>query len=599
MIDQEGGCQHTMTGNTVLPMTLMFLGNRDDFHITIKAPFLKYIPMDERLGINEEKPGIYKIHVQEEETLQQVLVDVQNEIRDKMNQLNKEEPESEVFLHLEPTDEIIIEMPLNFRPLILTDVPGTSEGGPMGQWMRDAAAYQKSKAHLELHVVDAGSSGVEMYIKKTEETTEEAQVSNEQGQKLLLLVNKVKGDEHIEEIKKKFRNSEKDQKNVMYTNGMNLLAHQLLQTEKELSAPLSKSEIENEGSAEKQKLLYQAAVGDFQNHKDFVRMWDRNRNFLQEDIEKKCSACDNFALLSFLETAASQHWAKCSERLLQEAAMHYDEMAATYSMRLNVLKGKFDKQIEELKEFERLDDQKRMEHLKETQKYKEMKKQLEDGIKILQNPPEYWDLELLRNGWHERCVEDLRANASRHTLPRTDWSSYCQKQVCQMMLSKLFNEEEEEETTQTSFKVWDPFWAPILVAAVGAAAPAAVAVAAEAASSLGSLAGLLATSVGGPAALGANILGTVGRFGARMARSGTWGEKDLSSEAIERKILETSLKLLKENAPKIIAKYRQCKADTRDTIAALELWEAHWKMKAAALRKFAKATFGPVHAQIL
>lgn len=145
------------SGNTVLPMTLIFLGNRDDFHITIKAPFLKHIPRREGLGIKEEKPGMFKIHVQEEEMLQQVLVDVQTEIRDKMNQLNKEQPDSEVFDHLKATDEIIIEMPGDFRPLTLTDVPGTSEGGPMGQWMRDAAAYQKNKAHLELRMVDAGS----------------------------------------------------------------------------------------------------------------------------------------------------------------------------------------------------------------------------------------------------------------------------------------------------------------------------------------------------------------------------------------------------------------------------------------------------------
>ena len=288
------------------------------------------------------------------------LVDVQNEIRDKMNQLNKEQPDSDVFRHLKATDEIIIEMPGDFRPLTLTDVPGNSEGGPMGQWMRDAAAYQKSKAHLELHMVDAGPSGVEKYIRKTEETTEEAQVSNEKGQKLLL-VNKVKDEEHIEGIKKKLQNSKQDPKNVMYTSGMNLLAHQLLQTEKELADPLSELEIENEHSAEKQKLLYRAAFGDFQNHKAFVKKWDRMRKFVEEDIIEKCLACDNFALLSFLETAASQHRAKCSVRLLEEAAMHHDEMTATYSTKLYFLNGTFDKPIEKLEKFLNLDDQKQME----------------------------------------------------------------------------------------------------------------------------------------------------------------------------------------------------------------------------------------------
>ena len=437
----------------MLPTTLIFLGNRDDFHITIKAAFLKHIPRSEGFGIKEEEPGIYEISVQEEEMLQQVLVDVQNEIRDKMNQLNKEQPGSEVFDRLEPSDEITIEMPGDFRPLTLTDVPGTSEGGPMGQWMRDTAAYQKSKAHLELHMVDAGSSGVEMYIKKTEETTEEAKVSNDKGQrKLLLLVNKVKGDEHLEEIKKKIQNSKIDHKNVYYTRGQSLLAHQLLQTEEELLGPLSKSEIENEQGAAKKKLLYQAAFGDVENHEDFVDGWeDLKLERLPAKIEKRCAVCDNFALLSFLGTAASQHWAKCSERLLQEAAIHYDRMAATYSIKLYLQKGKFDQEIEMLEEFLKLDTQKQMEGLKKTQKYKKMKKQLEDGIKILENPPEDWDLELLRNGWSEWCVEALSANASSIRLPKTKWSSHCQKQVCEMMLLKLFNAEEEEENTQAWF----------------------------------------------------------------------------------------------------------------------------------------------------
>ena len=88
-------------------------------------------------------------------------------------------------------------------------------------------------------------------------------------------------------------------------------------------------------------------------------------------------------------------------------------------------------------------------------------------------------------------------------------------------------------------------------------------------------------------------------FGVRFSMPGTWGEEDLSSEAIEEKILETSLKLHKENAVETIAKCKECKADTRDTIADLELKEAHWKMKAAALRKFAKANFGLAHAHCL
>ena len=570
-----------MTGNTVLPMTLIFLGNRDDFHITIKAPFLKYILMDQRLGINEEKPGIYKISVQEEETLQQVLVYVQNEIRDKMNQLNKEQPEAKVFCHLKPTDEIIIEMPGDFRPLTLTDVPGTSEGGPMGQWMRDAAAYQKNKAHLELPMVDAGSDGVEMYIKKTEETTEEAKVSNEKGQKPLLLVNKVKDDEHIEEIKRKFQSSKKDHKNVMYTSGMNLLAHQLLQTEKELLAPLSESEIANEHSAEKQKLLYRAAFGDVQSHNAFVKKWDRRRTELQEEIGEKCSACDNFALLSFLETAASQHCAKCSERLLEEAAMNYDAMARTYSMKLYLQKGKFDQEIEKLEEFLRLDDQKQIEDLKKTQKYKKMKIQLEHGIKILQKGTKGWELKLLQHGWHERCVEDLMANASRTTLPRTEWSSLCQNSVCKMMVSQLFNAEEREENTQAWFNGCHLKF----VAAAGVVSILA-----------GLLTGLTAT-----VALSTGVAGalTGASFGVRFSMSGIWGEEDLSSEAIENKILEASLKLHKENALETITKCKECKADTRDTIADLELKKAHCELKAAALRKFAKATFGPVHAQIL
>ena len=603
MIDQECSCHHPVTGNTVLPLTLMFLGNRNEFLITIKAPFLKYIPMDEGLGINEEKPGIYEISVQEEKKLQQVLVDAQNSIRDKMNQLNQEQPDSEVFRHLKPTDEIIIEMPGDFRPLTLTDVPGTSEGGPMGQWMRDAAAYQKSKAHLELHMVDAGSSGVEMYIKKTEETTEEAKGSNEQGQRnFLLLVNKVKGDEHIEEIKKKFQNSKKDHNNVMYTSGMNLLAHQLLQTEKELSDPLSESEIANEQSTAKKKLLYQAAVGDVRNHADFVKKWDRMHAFLQEDIVEKCLACDNFALLSFLETAASQHWAKCSERLLEEAAMHYDKMAATYSMKLYLLKGIFDQEIEMLEEFLKLDGQKQMEDLKETKKYKKMKKQLEDGIKILQNSPEDWDLELLRTGWHRRCVDDLSANASGNTLPRTDWSSHCQQRVCEMMVSKLMYEEEEEEEEEE--KQLDPFVAVgRLIIAVPVTIDATILAPGAALVSLAtivyhvagpSFAALPATY---PAALFATIL-VVARYGTRMAMSGIWGEEDLSSEAIERKIFETSFELLKENAPKVITKCKDFKAEAMDEIADPELREAHCKMKAAALRKFAKATFGLAHAQI-
>ena len=579
-----------MTGNTVLPTTLIFLGNRDDFHIAIKAPFLKYIPMVERLGIKEEKPGIYKISVQDEEKLQQVLVDVQTSIRDKMNQLNKEQPESEVFLDLKPTDEIIIEMPGDFRPLTLTDVPGSSEGGPMGQWMRDAAAYQKEKAHLELHMVDAGSSGVEMYIKKTEETTEEAKVSNEKGQKLLL-VNKVKDDEHIEEIKKKFQNSKKDHKNVLYTSGMSLLAHQLLQTEKELLGPLSEPEIANEQSAAKKKLLYRAAFGDVRNHTAFVKKWDRRWTDLEDDIGETCSACDNFALFSFLETAASQHWAKCPERLLEEAAIHYDKMAATYSMILDVLKGKFDKQIEELEEFEMLDDKQQMEDLKNNEKYKKIKKQLEDGINILQNPPEDWKLELLRNGWHERCVDDLSANANHTTLPRTDWSSHCQNSVCAMMVSKLRNEEETEETTLAALKVLDGFVALVtlirpMVAAVTTAGPAAIAAAWPAFLVGGAtMAGLTFGLVGGATMAGVTL-------GVRyLCQKGTWGEEDLSSEAIAEKILETSLKLCKENALETITKCKECKAENQ--IADLELKEAHCKMKAAALCKFAKATFGP------
>lgn len=591
-----------MTGNTVLPMTLIFLGNRDDFHITIKAPFLKYILMDKRLGINEEKPGIYEISVQEEEEkLQQVLVAVQNDIRDKMDQLNKDQPDSEVFLHLKPTDEIIIEMPGDFRPLTLTDVPGTSEGGPIGQWMRDAVAYQKSKAHLELHMVDAGSSGVEMYIKKTEETTEEAKVSNEKGQKLLL-VNKVKDDEHIEEIKKKFQNSKKDQKNVMYTSGMNLLAYQLLQTEKELLAPLSESEIANEHSAEKQKLLYRAAFGDVQSHNAFVKKWDRRRTELQEEIEEKCSACDNFALLSFLETAASQHWAKCSGRLLEEAVIHCDKKAATYSMMLYWQQGKFDKLIEELEEFLKLDHQKQMEDLKETRKYKTMKRQLEDGIKILQKGTQGWELKLLQHGWHERCVEDLMANASRTKLPRTEWSSHCQEQVCEMMVSKLFNAEEQEENTQAWFNGCHLKF----VAAAGVVSILAGLLTTTVALSTG-VAGALTAIMWVPpgmssaTALGfaANYIVTGASFGVRFSMSGIWGEEDLSSEPIENKILEASLKLHKENALETITKCKECKADTRDTIADLELKEAHWKMKAAALHKFAKATFGLAHAHIL
>lgn len=590
-----------MTGNTVLPMTLIFLGDRDDFHITIKAPFLKYILMDQRLGIKEEKPGIYEIAVQEEEKLQQVLVAVQNDIRDKMNQLNKAQPDSEVFLHLKATDEIIIEMPGDFRPLTLTDVPGTSEGGPIGQWMRDAAAYQKNKAHLELPMVDAGSSGVEMYIKKTEEATE-AKVSNEKGQKLLL-VNKVKDDEHIEEIKQKFQSSKKDHKNVMHTSGMKLLAHQLLQSEKELLGPLSESEIENEQSAGKKKLLYRAAFGNFQNHKDFVDGWeDLKLERLPAKIEKRCAACDNFALLSFLESAASQHCAKCSERLLEEAAIHYDRMAAAYSSTLDWLNGRFDKRIEKLEKFLMLDDQKQIEDLKENQRYKKMKIQLEHGIKILQKGTKGWELKLLQHGWHERCVEDLMANASRTTLPRTEWSSHCQEQVCKMMVSQLFDAEEEEENTQAWFNGCHSKFvaAASVVSILAGLLTTTVALSTGVAGALTAIM-WVPPGMSSATALGvaANYIVTVSSFGVRFSMSGIWGEEDLSSEAIENKILETSLKLHKENAVETISKYRQCKADTRDTSADLELKEAHWKMKAAALRKFAKATFGPVHAQIL
>lgn len=594
MIDQECGCQHPMTGNTVLPMTFMFLGSRDDFHIAIKAPFLKYILMDKRFGINEEKPGIYEISVQEEEKLQKVLVDVQHEIRDKMN---KEEPDSEVFRHLKATDEIIIEMPGDFRPLTLTDAPGTSEGGPMGQWMRDAAAYQKSKAHLELQMVDAGSCGVEKYIKKTEETTEEAQVSNEKGQKFLLLVNKVKDTEHIEEIKKKFQNSKKDQKNVMYTSGMNLLAHRLLQTEKELLSPLSKSEISNAHSAEKQKLLYRAAFGDVQHHKDFVKKWNRVRTFLEEDIEEKNSACDNFALLSFLETAASQHWAKCSERLLEEAAIHYDEMARAYSMKLYLLKGKFDKRIEKLEEFLKLHTQKQMEDLKETKKYKEMKKQLEDGIKILQHPPQNWDLELLRSEWYQWCVQDWRTHEDR---------------VCEMMVSKLFNTEEgeeEEEVEKTPLEVWDLLVElnPRIIARHVNAGHWTVQEPISLFNDL-SAAGFpppVETLLGLFLVLMLLVLLLVDALPLlfRDVKCAVgfrkWGKGALTFEAMEEKIVQASLKMSKENAGKVIKECKDSKAEAMEKIAALELKETHCKMKAAALRKFAKATFGLAHAHIL
>ena len=588
-----------MTGNTVLPMTFMFLGNRDDFHIAIKAPFLKYILMDKRFGINEEKPGIYEISVQEEEKLQKVLVDVQHEIRDKMN---KEEPDSEVFRHLKPTDEIIIEMPGDFRPLTLTDAPGTSEGGPMGQWMRDAAAYQKNKAHLELHMVDAGSSGVEMYIRKTEETTEEAQVSNEKGQKLLL-VNKVKDEEHIEEIKQKLQNSKQDHKNVMYTRGISLLARQLLQTEKELLGPLSESELENQHSAEKQKLLYRGAVGDFQNHKAFVKKWDRERKFVEGDIIEKCLACDNFALLSFLETAASQHRAKCSVRLLEEAAMHYDKMTATYSTKLNFRKGKFDKLIEELEKFLRLDHQKQMEDLKETKKYKKMKRQLEDGIEILHKGTTEWQSELLRNRWYQSCVDDLKANAEITTLPKTDWSLHCQNSVCKMMVSKLFDEEEEETF---SSEVWDPFVAVGRLMIASSTADVSITGRAFSFSVRVQRAVILLIGVASIALvfspvpfLGPILLSGTGfpLKGLRAYNRGEWGKEDLSNEAIEQKILEASLKVFKENAPEIIAKCRKLKAEPLAT-TDLELKEACWKMKAAALRKFAKQTFGPAQNEI-
>ena len=173
-----------------------------------------------------------------------------------------------------------------------------------------------------------------------------------------------------------------------------------------------------------------------------------------------------------------------------------------------------------------------------------------------------------------------------------------------MMVSKLFDEEEEETL---SSEVWDPFVAVGRLIIASRAADASITGRAFSFSVRVERAVILLIGVASIALATFSpvpFLGTILAWGTgfpfvglRAYNRGEWGEKNLSCEAIEQKILEASLKLLKENAPEIIAKCRKFKAEPMAT-TDLELKEACWKMKAAALRKFAKQTFGPAQTEI-